>query len=222
MELLLINQDLTESKLFRNSSSFNKTSGRDIANLLYLYTLCLYILSQDKAEKFARKESSKTAQYGNYALFRTHATDIYMLAYQLMHPDNDHANIKTPLESKRFLNRLHFDDKQHIQFLKQLQQGTVDEKRAGPYLYRLESQLQISDTRYKSWRRKATEWAGLNNKDKQEILTPLVLELRRIGSGSSKNTLISNQLELLRPKRTRLYRPLWNKDTYDALPGARK
>lgn len=222
MDLQLINQELSESKIFRNSASFAKTTGKDIADLLYLYTLSLYMLSQDKAESFARKEAKKTAQYGTYSLFRTHATDIYMLAYQLLHPDNDHGNLRTPIESKRFLNRLKFNDKAHIQFLQMLSQGVVDEKRAGPYLYRLESQLHISDTRYKSWRRKATEWAGLNNKDKQKILTPLVLEIKRLGGGSARSTHVLNQLELLRPKRTRSYRPLWAKDTYDGVPGKKK
>lgn len=219
MEFLLLDQELSEAKIFRNTASFRTTTGRDVANLLYLYTLSLYLLSQDKAEKFARREATRTAQYNNYALFRTHGTDMYMLAYQLLRPDNDYGDIKEPITSKRFLNRLRFDDKAHINFLKLLQQGSVDEKRAAPYLYRLENQLQISDTRYKSWRRVITVWAGLNNKDKQKILTPLVLELRRKGGGAARNTNILNQLELLRPKRTRIYRPRWAKDTYDTVPG---
>ena len=39
MELQLINQDLSESKLFRYTGSFARLSGKDIADQLYLQTL---------------------------------------------------------------------------------------------------------------------------------------------------------------------------------------
>lgn len=222
MEFLLLDQDLCESKVWRNSNQFKKATGKEIANLMYLYTLSLYILSQDKAHKFARTEAGKTVQYSNYALFRSHASDMYFLAYQILHPDNDHADLKNPVDSKRFLNRLKFKQDAHITFLRQIQNDTVSETRAEPYLFRLESQLQISDTRYKTWRRNAIAWAGLNNKEKQRMLTPLVQEFKRLAGGTARNTNILNQLELLRPKRTRSYRPLWAKDTYDKIPGKTK
>lgn len=201
MDFLFLDQELNESKLFRHSGQFSKMTGREVANLFYLYMLGLYILSQDKTKDFAEKEALKTIQYGSFTLFRTHATDLYMMMYQIKHPDNDHGNIKTPLESKRFLNSLNVNVQTLISFLRALSQDVVDEKRAGPFLFRLESQLKIQESRYKSWRRKATEWAGLNQKQKQEILTPLVLEIKRIGGGSARSTIILNQLELLSPKR---------------------
>ena len=47
MELQLVNQEISEARLYRTTNGFKNLTGRDIANLLYLHTLSLYMMLQD-------------------------------------------------------------------------------------------------------------------------------------------------------------------------------
>ena len=42
MDLQLINQEISEAKLFRSTRSFNTLDGKDVADILYLNTCLLY------------------------------------------------------------------------------------------------------------------------------------------------------------------------------------
>ena len=82
MELQLINQDLAESKLFRTTNGFKNLTGREIADMLYLSTLSLIMMYRDnKQQDYAIVYAKKTGQYGPYAVFRTAATDLYLLSF---------------------------------------------------------------------------------------------------------------------------------------------
>ena len=123
MELQLINQDLSESKLFRYTGSFARLSGKDIADQLYLQTLSVIMFSKDNEQRdygvaYARKSTS----YGPYSLFRTHATDIYLLAYAVKHSDN--SSLKITGKDRKFLDKLQFNNRQHYNFLRKLGQTT--------------------------------------------------------------------------------------------------
>jgi hypothetical protein len=121
MELQLINEELCESRLYRTSQNFRTLTGRDIANLAYLNSLIYYIMVQDnKQHDYARALAKRTAQYGSYTLFRTHATDLYMLCYIIKDPDNKHLRYRDHSESKRFLKTLNFNSNYHIQFMRKI------------------------------------------------------------------------------------------------------
>ena len=185
MDLQLINTELSEARLFRASRHFSSLTGKDITNLLYLNTLATYIMSQDSGQMdYALKLAKDTSQYTGYSLFRTHATDIYMLAYQIAHPNNDHAKVKSPVETKAYLGELTFNERLHYRFMKDLSNKLMTPQRAYTYLYRLETQLKVTDSRYKRWRRLSTDWNTLKYQQKQMVIAQLVQELRRIGNGT--------------------------------------
>ena len=50
MDFQLIDQDLSESKLYRYTGNFARLSGRDIADLLYLQTLSVIMFTKDKEQ----------------------------------------------------------------------------------------------------------------------------------------------------------------------------
>lgn len=194
MELTFLDQELSEAKLFRSSRNFGTFTGEDVSNMLYLNTLSVYLMSAIDATKAEAKEYAKrTTQYGNYAIFRTHATDIYMLAYQVKYPENDHANISDPVKSKKFLNSLQFADKRHIQFLRKLANGAVDQGEAHTVMQRLESQLKVTDSRYKTWRRQITNWETASDAKRKETLKRISQEISRLGKGTGRGS------ELLAP-----------------------
>ena len=195
MEFLLLNQELSEARLFRASRNFGSLTSREIANLLYLETMITYMLAQeeDSAEQ-ARDYAKRTSQYGTYSLFRTHATDLYMLAYQVLHPTNDYAKIKDPVDGKRFLSNLPFNKQMHIRFMRKIAQTNEEKGEAITYFYRLEKQLQISDGRYRGWRRMIGDWRNLRYSSKQRVLAQIIQELRRTGSGAAQYTELMRSL----------------------------
>ena len=189
MDFQLIDSDLTEARLFRASRSFGALTSKEISNLLYLDTMLTYMLSQeDSTSESARIYAKKTVQYGTYSLFRTHATDLYMLCYQVLHPNNDHARIKDPVDGKRYLKNLNFNKLMHTRFMRKIAQSQETRGEAVTYLYRLEKQMEVTDGRYRGWRRMITDWKNLRHSSKQRVIAQVVQELRRTGTGSGQYT----------------------------------
>lgn len=187
MDLQLVNTELSESRLFRSTRQFSSLGGSDIANLLYLNTLVTYLMSQDKKQaEYAQSVAKNTSQYTGYSLFRTHGTDLYMLAYQVSHPNTDHTKVANPADTKAFLRSLKFEPRLHYKFMRDLSNKSVTPQQAYTYLYRLETQLKVSDSKYKRWRRLVINWNRLKYPEKQSIVTQIAQELRRIGATQSE------------------------------------
>ena len=47
----LIDTELSESRLFRFTASFSRLNGRDVADLLYLETLAVYMMALDSKQQ---------------------------------------------------------------------------------------------------------------------------------------------------------------------------
>lgn len=209
MELQLIGQELSEARLYRASRSFGTLSGDDIADLLYLNTLSTFMMLQDDEQReFAQEYAKKTVMYGTYSLFRTHATDMYMLAYVVSHPDNDNINLKDPVTSKKYLKDLMFEPRKHIYFLRKFVADNYTKSEAISYLFRLESQLKIKDSRYKRWRRLVQDWKNLKYSQKQLAIAQIIQELRRKGAGAGRASEVMYGLDpMLKVKRFRNAEP---------------
>jgi len=211
MELTFIDNEITEAKLYRHSRKFSSITGREIANLVYLQTLCLYLLSkQSDTDKIARGYAHQTAQYGTYALFRTHATDLYMLCYAVLHPYSNNVELKEPIKSKQFLEQCKLNSKQHITYCRQMADGSLQDSRITTYFYRLEAQLKIEDGRYKQWRRIISNWPNANKNLQDKIKKQLVMEMRRMANGvvrGSELFPIINKSVAGKPRRKQLDMP---------------
>lgn len=184
MEFLLLDKVLTESRLYRYSRNFADLDGKDVANLLYLTTLVTYMLTlDDETEDYGLTYAKKTVQYGGYLLFRTHATDLYLLAYAVANPQNKQVNLKNS-SSNEYLGRLKFQPKLHWRFIMDMSNGLVTSNDAYSNLYRFETQLKITDSRYKRWRRLILDWRNLKNIQKQLVVAQVTQEFRKIARGS--------------------------------------
>jgi hypothetical protein len=185
MELQLIDQEISEARLFRTTNQFKIYNGRAIADLLYLTSLTTFMMAKDeKQEGFARAYAKQTSQYGKYNFFRSHATDLYLLAYQVNDPSNRNISLKHPIESKMFLNSCKFNAMHHWQFFTKVGQGRENSNDSVVYFMRLERQLKISNAKYKQFRRLITDWKNLKYRSKQLVVAQIVQEFRRIGRGS--------------------------------------
>ncbi len=184
MEFLLLDKVLTESRLYRYSRNFANLDGKDVANLLYLTTLVTYMLTlDDETVDYGLTYAQKTVQYGGYSLFRTHATDLYLLAYTVSNPQNKQVSLKNS-SSKDYLERLKFQPKMHWRFITDMSNGFVTSIDAYTNLFRFETQLKITDSRYKRWRRLILDWRNLKNIQKQLVVAQTTQEFRKIGRGS--------------------------------------
>ena len=202
MDLQLVNKGLSEAKLFRYSRNFGSFTGRQVADLLFLNIISLQLLSIEKdTHTISKKYAQRTVAYGSFALFRTAATDLYMLTYQVLHPANDHCNIKNPIESKRFLGKLKFEQGIMIRWLRTVAQGQSAFDWTRQFFYRLESQLQIKDSRYKRWRRLISTYDSLTFEQRNVLIAQITFEIKRIGGGAGRGSELLTYLEPFKQKR---------------------
>lgn len=197
MEFKLIDTEISEARLYRTTSGFNQLTGEAISELLYLNTLITYMMYKDKKQsKFAQSYAKQTIQYGKYTLFRSHATDLYLLANVVSNPDsNTVSRLRQPGKSERYLKSLKFDKRTHWTFMMNIANGRANDVMASPYMFRLESQLKIKKSMYKQWRRLIMDWENLKYNQKQYVVTKIAQELRRLGRGSEVLTPVSHMIK---------------------------
>ena len=181
MDLQLLDT-LTESQLYRSNAMGKSLKSDSIAQLLFLNTLALTLMIQDRAQsKFAKQYASKTTSYGNYLMFRNAATDLYTLAHHVKYPDSKSLKLQDNKKGKDYLDTLKFDDKTHW---KMMQSIARDDRNLinilKPYLMRLETQLRVP-TRLKSLRREITDWSSMSQNKRERAVAKLYDEMRRTG-----------------------------------------
>ena len=185
MDFKLIDKEISEARLYRTTSAFGQLTGESVAELLYLNTLVTYLMYKDEKQRdFAIAYARQSIQYGKYTLFRSHATDLYLLAYMVSEPKTKIVKLRNYLQSQSHLNSLTFDKRTHWSFLQRIAKGTMTDTVASPYMFRLESQLKIKKSMYKQWRRLIMDWENLRYLQRQAVTTKIVQELRRLGRGS--------------------------------------
>ena len=179
----LIDTELSESRLFRFTANFQRLSGRDVADLLYLETLAIYMMAlDDKQQDYATAYARKSTQYGPYSVFRTSATDIYMLGFAINQPD--YKSLKLASKDRTILNNLNFNNRQHYMFMNKIARYTPSRSNASSYLIRLETQLKITNPLFRQFRRLILDWADLKYSQKQYVIAKMMQIIRVKGRGS--------------------------------------
>ena len=199
MDLQLIDNEISEARLYRTTSAFGQLTGESVAELLYLNTLVTFMLYKDDAQSdYAQAYAKQTIQYGKYTLFRTHATDLYLLCYLVSEPKTKHVKLRNFLQSQSHLNSLNFNKTTHWQFLQKIANGSITDTVASPYMFRLESQLKIKRSIYKQWRRLIMDWENLKYIQKQAVTAKIAQEFRRLGRGSEVMAPLTSMLKYKR------------------------
>jgi len=199
MDFKLIDKEISEARLYRTTSGFNQLTGESVSELLYLNTLITYLMYKDeKQQDYAKAYAKQSTQYGKYTLFRSHATDLYLLAYVASNPDTKSVKLRSQRSSRKYLENLNFDKRTHWQFMFKLANGRITDTVASPYMFRLESQLKIRKSMYKQWRRLIMDWENLRYIQRQSVTARIVQELRRLGRGSEVMTPLTSMLKYKR------------------------
>ena len=140
--------ELNESRLYRRTRNFKTFDFKDIKDLIYLYTITLYMMSQtDSYKNFARQYAKDTIKFNNFRQARSNNNDLYMLVHSLKHSKN------TIKDSSNMKDRILFNERMFMDFMRKLSRGAMGlDDFARTYFVRLENQL-IVDSSYKAVRR---------------------------------------------------------------------
>lgn len=191
MDLELINVELSESVLYRSQQGFRRLSGEEIAELLYLHTLSVYLMSQTERSEVARNIARRTSQYNRYTLFRTSATDLFTLGYAVSNPSSLRLKFKDS-STKSYLEKLPFNEYRHIKFLKEIASDRITNSEANRFLVSLENQLRIKSSVLRRVRRAAVNWDNLSRSQKSEMIKALDRQLRLKSRQSEMSQQISS------------------------------
>lgn len=173
---------LTESSLLHSLTSARRYNAKDIADLCFLYMIALHILrcEFDFASK-AKSYAQKTLSSGNFSYIHINNTDLYQfLNILLLQNAIWTQELKNQSSSHTFLNDIRLIQNDVIKFLRNIRQGGFDIDTSARLLLKIEQQLRISTTNYKSVRRIASDWTqpNVDHHAKSLALTRLLQAMR--------------------------------------------
>jgi len=180
-----IKENCNESKMFRNTH-LNSLTLRDTVDAAFLNMVTLYMLAQEfETAPFAQNYAKRTMIFGNFSQSRVSSTDLYQALHIAMYRDaKESSRLKAPEQNAALRVRLHINEKMCKDFLKGIGSGRMDRTTAVRLLYRLESQMNITISNYKSLRRLITDWEHLTTFQKQTCVTRLLQYYRTRGRRS--------------------------------------
>ncbi len=165
--------DLLESKMFRSKARVKGTEARDMADFAMMNMIALYILSNENDFAVAAQDYAKrTIMYGNFNQFRAGGTDLNIALTAVKNSMSDSTD-KDKLQN----NRLKFNDVRIKAFLQTMKAGRPLQS-VPTFFMRLEKDLDIQNSNYRSIRRLAQDWPRLTNMQKQLVITRMMQYFR--------------------------------------------
>ena len=151
---------LSESSLIRSISSVNRYNARDIADLTFLYCITLHLLRVDWASAtFARNYANKTLIHHDWSHEHLNGTDLYQLLHiTLTHSNNFIAHLRNKQASQQLLHDIMLSESDVQRFLRNIAANHYNDDLSDRLLLRMEQQLRITTTNYRSVRRIACDW----------------------------------------------------------------
>jgi hypothetical protein len=173
---------ISESSLFKSLSMAHRYTARDMADLLFLYMLALHILRCEfESAPLARDYARSTLSLGNWDHVRINNTDLYQLLNVILAQNPGWTvHLRNPSASNLLLADLTLDGHTVKQFLQNIAHAGFDADRSGRLLLKIEQQLRIAVTNYKSMRRIAADWmhSHVDTHAKSLVVTRLLQALR--------------------------------------------
>ena len=172
---------MLESKLLPTLSSIGKFTARDAADLCFLYFIALHTLrSNIPSEAWARHYANQTKS--SYYAFSTSSTDLHQLISVLLEHRMDlKMRLKHQEHSKDLFELVNLDDHTVQSFLNNVQAAHYNTSLAAQLLMKLEHQLNIATTNYRSVRRICGDWnrAHVSDEAKSLAITRLIQALEK-------------------------------------------
>lgn len=180
-----IRENCNESKMFRNSYLSAMTL-RDATDAAFINLITLYLFNKEfETAPFAQSYAAKTMMFGSFREPRVAGTDLYQALHIVTNPLGKTARKLAAPEMNAVLStQLHVKEKLAKDFLRDMSRGTLDRTTAIRIMYRLESQMAIGISNYKSLRRLVTDWENLTTFQRQICVTRLLQYYRTRGRRS--------------------------------------
>jgi hypothetical protein len=178
-------ENCNESKMFRNTH-LGQLTLRDTVDSVFLNMLTLYMLSKEfETAPFAKDYAQRTLAFGNFTAPRISGTDLYQGLHILFNPTGGTAQqLKAHDQNLVLAQQLRANTKLVKQFMAGIANGTLDRVTAIRIMYRLEGQMGIDVSNYKSLRRLITDWENLSTRQRELCTTRLLQYYRTRGKRS--------------------------------------
>jgi hypothetical protein len=170
-----ITENCNESKMFRNNY-LSQLTLRDAVDSVFLNLLTVYLLSKEfETKPFAQDYARRTMQFGNFNLPRVSGTDLYQGLHIILNPEGAMAGkLKAHEQNTALAQELKTNKKMVLDFLRNISTGRGDTTSAIRIMYRLEGQMGIDISNYKSLRRLITDWDNLSSHQRELCVTRLL------------------------------------------------
>ena len=180
-----IRENCNESKMFRNTY-LNQLTLRDTVDSVFINMLTLYMLSKEfETAPFAQDYAHRTLMFGNFNAPRVSGTDLYQGLHIMLNPTGPTAQqLKAHDQNLVLANQLQTNAKLVKEFLIGIATGSLDRITAIRLMYRLEGQMNIDISNYKSLRRLITDWENLTTHQRELCITRLLQYYRMRGKRS--------------------------------------
>jgi hypothetical protein len=165
--------DMLESKMFRSKGKVEGSNARDMGDFAMMNMLALYVLYNEyDYAVVARDYAKRTMQYQNFKNFRAGGTDLNISLTAVRNGMADSGE-KNELQSSKF----NFNDMKIKTFLNMIAQGKSPTS-VSSFFMRLERDLDIQNSNYRSIRRLVQDWPRLNKMQKQLVITRMLQYFR--------------------------------------------
>jgi len=153
--------DLQESRLYRTTEGFKPYNKVDMAELLMVTTMLVYVFAQDKKYRpFAIQYANANVRHGKYRASRLGANDHYMIAYTI---------------NSKYKKDYKFNEQLMHQFMTSIAKGKIPNSL---YFLRLQRQLKVKDMVIQNVRRLISDWSRLKYRQKQLAITKMLHIMR--------------------------------------------
>jgi len=180
-----IRENCNESKMFRNNY-LSQLTLRDTVDSVFLNMIVLYILNQEfETAPFAQEYAYKTIMFGTFNIPRVGGTDLYQGIHMVLNPDSNTARLLNGTKQNEALaGKLKTNKMLILRFLREMTNNILKPTNAIRIMYRLESQMHIDISSYKSLRRLAMDWLNLSTVQRKLCITRLLQYYRVRGRRS--------------------------------------
>lgn len=166
-------KDLNESSQYRTRFSLANVTPRTIADHAFIDMIVLWILYNEyDYAPIAMEYARKTTLFGNFDAYRQSSTDLYMTLHILV--SKNVSLVKHDESAKVFMDRLHLNTNQIMVYFKKITNNDLTSLYARQFLQKIERDLKIEDSNYRSVRRLAQNWGLLTNYQKSLVATKIL------------------------------------------------
>ena len=171
-------KDIHEARMLRDEKNARVLTYTDCCERLYLSLLCLELMRHyPKYNSFVKRYAINTTNKNNYNIFRMFSTDLHNFIYYIIGDDDAMDKLKDPKAAKAKREKTHLPTMALNRYLTQLAHNS-EPRGVGELFMKLERDLDIQNSSYKSIRRLVTNMQGLSKIERENFSTRLLFAVR--------------------------------------------